>query len=115
VQAAIDDSSHGLVDYWVWSIKLAYRRHRHWLDELPAERHPAILCELNVIEQVATLGCNRVIQQAWSRGSPLQLHSWIYGIHDGLLRDLGMCCSGRDDPEALYTEALASIRERALR
>lgn len=113
VQAAIDDNSHGLVDYWVWSIKLTYKRHRHWLDHLPAERHPAILCELNVIEQVSTLSCNRVIQQAWAAGNPLQVHSWIYGIHDGLLRDLGMNCRGGDDAEMLYRQALAGIRERA--
>jgi carbonic anhydrase len=113
VQAAIDGNSHGLVDYWVWSIKLTYKRHRQWLEKLPEEQRPAVLCELNVIEQVATLGCNRVIQQAWSAGKPLQLHSWIYGIHDGLLRDLGMRCSAEDDPELRYRQALAAIRERA--
>lgn len=114
VQAAIDDSSKGLVDYWVWSIKLTYKRHRQWLDRLPAEQRPAILCELNVIEQVSTLSCNRVIQKAWSQGNPLQLHSWIYGIQDGLLRDLGMCCSAGDDPELLYKQALEGIKERAV-
>ncbi|OGT83507.1 MAG: hypothetical protein A3H91_11850 [Gammaproteobacteria bacterium RIFCSPLOWO2_02_FULL_61_13] len=113
VQAAIDDNSHGLVDYWVWSIKLTYKRHKHWLDKLPAEKRPPILCELNVIEQVSTLGCNRVIQQAWSQGNAVQLHSWIYDIHDGLLRDLGMCCGASDDPELLYKQALADIKERA--
>ncbi|MBI1732422.1 MAG: carbonate dehydratase [Gammaproteobacteria bacterium] len=113
VQAAIDDNSHGLVDYWVWSIKLTYKRHRSWLDRFAPERRPAILCELNVIEQVSTLSCNRVIQQAWSQGNPLQVHSWIYGIQDGLLRDLGMCCSAGDDPEALFREALENIKRRA--
>ena len=48
------------------------------------------LCELNVIEQVSNVCQTTIVRDAWHRGQPLTVHSWIYGLKDGLLRDLGM-------------------------
>jgi carbonic anhydrase len=48
------------------------------------------LCELNVIEQAANVCATTVVQDAWARGQALTVHSWIYGLKDGLLRDLQM-------------------------
>jgi carbonic anhydrase len=47
------------------------------------------LCELNVRQQVAALARTTVLRQAWKRGQPVDIHGWIYGLDDGLLRDLG--------------------------
>ena len=55
---------------------------------LPAHQQNR-LCELNVIEQVRHVAQTTAVQDAWSRGQPLSLHGWVYGIDDGHLRDLG--------------------------
>ena len=31
-----------------------------------------------------------VVRDAWSRNQPVAVHGWVYGLRDGLLRDLGM-------------------------
>jgi carbonic anhydrase len=48
------------------------------------------LCELNVIEQVKSVSRTTIVQNAWQRGQELVVHGWIYGLQDGLLRDLGI-------------------------
>jgi carbonic anhydrase len=66
-------------------------KHRADLDGLADERaRAARLCELNVIEQVRNVGDTTVVRDAWRRGQELAVHGWIYDIHDGLLRDLGV-------------------------
>jgi carbonic anhydrase len=112
VQAAIDDTSRGLIDYWVWPIRTMHKRHRDWLDGVDRSRLGNVLCELNVIEQVFTLSWTRVIRRWWDQGHELDIHGWIYGIEDGLLRDLGMCCTRTDDPDAIYAAAHDRLRQR---
>jgi carbonic anhydrase len=46
------------------------------------------LCELNVIEQVANVCQTSIVRDAWERGQEVAVHGWIYGLQDGLLRDL---------------------------
>jgi hypothetical protein len=31
-----------------------------------------------------------IVQDAWNRGQSLTLHGWIYGLKDGLIKDLGI-------------------------
>jgi carbonic anhydrase len=49
------------------------------------------LCELNVTEQVANVCRTTVVREAWARGQELAVHGWVYGLGDGLLRDLTGC------------------------
>ena len=51
------------------------------------------LCELNVLVQARRVCRTTIVQQAWERGRPLTVHAWVYGLTDGLLRDLGFCVS----------------------
>ena len=90
------------------------RRADRPLEQLPAHRLPDVLCELNVLEQVSTLSCNRVIQRCWSQGNELQVHGWIYDIHDGILRDLGLSLDQSDDTERVCRAALEQIKQRAM-
>ncbi len=46
------------------------------------------LCELNVIEQVANVCQTTIVRDAWDRGQELAVHGWVYGLKDGLVRDL---------------------------
>ena len=48
------------------------------------------LCELNVIEQVVNVCHTTIARDAWERGQELTVHGWIYGLQDGLLRDLNI-------------------------
>ncbi len=52
------------------------------------------LCELNVVEQVRNVARTTIVQEAWRRGQTLTVHGWIYGIKDGLLRDLDVSRAG---------------------
>ncbi len=47
-----------------------------------------ILCEMNVIEQVGNVALSTVLQDAWARGQVVAVHGWVYGLRDGLLKDL---------------------------
>jgi carbonic anhydrase len=64
------------------------------------------LCELNVIEQVVNVAQTTVVQDAWARAQRLTVHGWIYGIRDGLIRDLGMSVSQADALQACYASAI---------
>ncbi|MGE5244726.1 MAG: carbonate dehydratase [Betaproteobacteria bacterium] len=90
VLAALRDDKLGLIDNWLRHVQDVRRRHQAELDalETDAERHRR-LCELNVIEQVGNVSQTTVVRDAWARGQTLAVHGWIYGLRDGLLRDLG--------------------------
>jgi len=65
-------------------------KHEDELGELTGERRLARLCELNVAEQVASLCRTKIVEDAWGRGDDLAVHGVVYGLEDGLLRDLGL-------------------------
>jgi F420 biosynthesis protein FbiB-like protein len=91
VKAALSGQSLGLADNWLTQMQTIADKHQTRLAACDSDtaRHD-LLCELNVIEQVAHVCQSTVVQAAWRRGQPLSVHGWIYGVHDGLLRDLGI-------------------------
>ncbi|HEY3746144.1 MAG TPA: carbonate dehydratase [Gemmatimonadaceae bacterium] len=91
VLAALRDDRLGLVDNWLRHAQDVRWKHQGQLDALgtETERHMR-LCELNVIEQVVNVSQTTIVRDAWARGQSLAVHGWIYDIHDGLLRDLGI-------------------------
>ena len=95
VLAALQDSKLGLVDNWLRHVQDVRAKHRAQIDSIStkADQH-ARLCELNVIEQVANVSQTTIARDAWSRHQPLTVHGWIYGLNDGLLRDLEVTVSG---------------------
>jgi carbonic anhydrase len=108
VLAALRDDKLGLIDNWLRHVQDVRSKHRGQLDELTTEcgRHNR-LCELNVIEQVANVSQTTVVRDAWGRGQSLAVHGWIYGLRDGLLRDLGMCVTTETELPACYATACA--------
>lgn len=97
VAAALSDEPHGLIDNWLRQIKELAWRHRDELDGLEGSARVNRLCELNVQRQVINVARTTVVQEAWSREQPLSIHGWIYGIDDGLLRDLDFTLQDNDD------------------
>ncbi|HYA46549.1 MAG TPA: carbonate dehydratase [Burkholderiales bacterium] len=110
VLAALRDDRLGLIDNWLRHVQDVRSRHEGQLSRLPGERqrHDR-LCELNVIEQVVNACRTTVVREAWARGQALAVHGWIYGLGDGLLRDLGMCVASEPELSACYEAAHARV------
>jgi len=108
IGAVLRRERHGLVDNWLGHVRDVAGKHAVRLSaiEVETERH-ARLCELNVIEQVVNVSQTTVVRDAWERGYPLTLHGWIYGIHDGLLRDLRITGERADEIAVRYEACLA--------
>ncbi|MCB1856626.1 MAG: carbonate dehydratase [Gammaproteobacteria bacterium] len=91
VAAAIKNKPLGLIDNWLRHIKDVYYHYRTAFDScIDDEERVDMLCEFNVIQQVANVCHTTVVQDAWQRQQPLSIHGWIYSIRDGILRDLGV-------------------------
>ena len=67
------------------------------------------LCELNVIEQVANVCQTTIVRDAWDRGQELAVHGWVYGLKDGLVRDLGTVVTRPAEALGAYRAALAAL------
>ena len=106
VLAALNDVRIGLADNWLRQIKDVAARHRPLLNAAPERLRADLLVELNVIEQVVNVARTTVVQDAWSRGQKLSLHGWVYGLSDGLLKDLHISLDGPQDIESTYAEAV---------
>ena len=91
VLAALRDDRLGLVDNWLRHVQDVRSKHQAQLNDMTPLDRQQRLCELNVIEQVINVCKTTVARDAWARGQSLAIHSWVYDLRDGLLRDLGMC------------------------
>jgi carbonic anhydrase len=94
VQAVLRGDRLGLSDNWLRHIQDVRQKHEKTLADAGGEASDR-LCELNVIQQVANVRDTTIARDAWERGQELAVHGWIYGLHDGLLRDLNVT---RDKP-----------------
>jgi carbonic anhydrase len=88
VRAAMRGIRVGLADNWLRHVQDVRLRHRKRLEHLPEAEQEDILCEMNVIEQVGNVALSTVLQDAWARGQSVAVHGWVYGLRDGLLKDL---------------------------
>jgi carbonic anhydrase len=84
-----------------------------WVKEQQSWDAPAAaadrLCELNVIEQAVNVCQTTIARDAWERGQELAVHGWIYGLKDGLLRDLNMTVCAFQETLPVYQAALAAL------
>lgn len=112
VAAAWGTRRYGLIDNWLRPIQEVARQHCAILEAAGDE--PAILerlAELNVLSQVVNVCRTTIVQDAWARGQELAVHGWIYGLCDGILRDLGMnpaTAAGIDDEFAAALQRVAA-------
>jgi carbonic anhydrase len=90
VRAAMDNLRIGLADNWLRHIADVRLRHRRRLEYLPEAERVSVLCEMNVIEQVGNVATSTILQDAWARGQKVTVHGWVYGLQDGLVKDLGV-------------------------
>jgi carbonic anhydrase len=110
VRAAALGERHGLVDNWLRHVQDVRSKHATALARIADEtKHIDRLCELNVIEQALHVSQTTVVLDAWARGQTLSVHGWVYGIDDGLLRDLRFTVDRPGVVLARYRDAIAAI------
>jgi carbonic anhydrase len=104
VRAALSGQSLGLIDNWLRHVQDVVTRHRPHL-ECIADGPDRVdrLCELNVIDQTINAAQTTLVQAAWGRGQTLSIHGWVYGLQDGLVRQLGIDISSPADMQAAMT------------
>jgi carbonic anhydrase len=110
VRAALRCDRIGIADNWLRHIQDVSEKHKACVcgvkgDQAQTNR----LCELNVIEQVSNVCQTTIVRDAWDRGQPLTVHSWIYGLKDGLIRQLGMSVAAARDFDQQYRAAISAI------
>ncbi|MCC7300889.1 MAG: carbonate dehydratase [Verrucomicrobia bacterium] len=107
VEGAMDNRPQGLVDNWLRHIRDIYQKYETTLNGINnSKRRADKLCELNVIEQVSNVCHTTIVQEAWRRGQALAVHGWVYGLENGLLRDLHVCVRRGDELSSIYRMAI---------
>lgn len=113
VHAALARRRVGIADNWLRHVQDVHQKHERYLgDVLPNREKQDRLCELNVIEQVANICQTTIVQDAWERGQLLTIHSWIYGLQDGLLRDLGVTVNCAEELTAKLQGSFARYEDQ---
>jgi carbonic anhydrase len=93
VRASLEDATEGLARHWIEPIRRLAHRNQAMLDGLESQARVDRLAELNVIEGVARVAETPILRAARRRGQLVHIHGLVYGLRDGLLRDLGCSCT----------------------
>ncbi|MFZ9679674.1 MAG: carbonate dehydratase [Quisquiliibacterium sp.] len=112
VGAALRGDRIGLSDNWLRHVQDVRQKHDALLEATDNPLRADLLCELNVIEQSMNVCQTTIVQDAWERGQPLEVHGWVYGLSDGMLRDLHFVATSTEDSRKAYAEALGSVGGR---
>jgi len=107
VRAALRGDRIGLSDNWLRHVKDVMEKHpgRHEDNQKSCDH----LCELNVIEQVLNVCHTTIARDAWERGQELTVHGWIYGLENGLLKDLNVMVAAFDETLPVYRKAISAL------
>jgi carbonic anhydrase len=110
VSVALNGDRVGLADNWLRHVQDVHAKHHGTVAKEPDAPHRIDkLCELNVIEQVANVCQTTIVRDAWDRGQELTVHGWVYGLKDGLVRDLGTSASSASEAPSAYHTALKGL------
>jgi len=121
VNAAMSNTYHGFVDNWLCNIKNVYHKNSEELDAIKNQTDRSNrLTELNVIEQVRNVAKTTIVQQAWATRE-LHLHGWVYGLDNGLVKDLSVIHNNSEDIDHIYrfnmngSKQMAPVKEAAIK
>ena len=110
VKAALQGDRIGLSDNWLRHIQDVRQKNQKSLAQTGGGvKELDRLCEVNVIEQVANVCQTTIACDAWARGQELAVHGWIYGLHDGRLRDLNCTVSNGEEAQRVYDAAMSGL------
>jgi carbonic anhydrase len=105
VLAATRGTRIGLADNWLRHVQDVRLRHRQRLNHLPQQQLEDAMCEMNVIEQVGNVALSNVMQDAWSRGQKVAVHGWVYGLNDGIVKDMDVTMTGSHEVVDVFRRA----------
>lgn len=110
VRAALLKNRFGLIDNWLRHIQDVHHKNKAIVESAgDINQQSDRLCELNVIEQTLHVCETTIIQDAWARGQSLDVHGWIYGLKDGLIRDLKITMDSSHNITEIYQRAIAEL------
>lgn len=111
VNAALHRDRIGLADNWLQHVQDVRHKHERKLECVSGDGSARCdrLCELNVIEQTRNVCRTTIVRDAWLRGQELAVHGWIYGLKDGLVRDLKCTATSPETAKAAYQAALDGL------
>ncbi len=111
VLAALRRDRLGLSDNWLRHVEDVRTKHQFFLNSATEHTHAGNrLCELNVIEQVMNVCQTTIARDAWERGQELTVNGWIYGLQDGILRDLNVTVTNFEETATVYRDAVAGLQ-----
>ena len=87
VLATLENNASGVVDQWLYELKVVKIAHADHLAELSTQDKAARLSELNVLKQTENLKKVTYVNDAMETPQ-LTIHSWIYDLNTGLLKNL---------------------------
>lgn len=88
VKAALSPQNFNLLNKWLYFIKDTYAKHTNVLDALPEEEKLRRMVEINVQEQVHSIGCTAILQRAWKNGQDITIHGWVFDLETGLIKTI---------------------------
>ncbi|OZV71002.1 carbonate dehydratase [Winogradskyella aurantia] len=104
VEAAMQNKSLGLINKWIRNIKEVYNEHKTELKNIEDyQKRFDRLVELNVIAQVYDLAKTSIVQQSWKDNTGLQIHGWVYGLDDGVIKDLKVSMDSAAHLDDIFT------------
>jgi len=109
VAAALRRERFGLSDNWLRHVQDVQLKHEKFLSSANDWEASNRLCELNVLEQVVNVCHTTIARDAWERDQELAVHGWIYGLQDGLLRDLHITVSAFHEIATAYRSAVSAL------
>ena len=110
VRAGLHGDRLGLSDNWLRHLQDVRQKHDRLVARAGNDAEACnLLCELNVIEQVANVCQTTIARDAWERGQDLAIHGWVYGLSDGFLRDLHVTVSSFEGALTAYDAAVAAF------
>ncbi|MBN8442126.1 MAG: carbonate dehydratase [Thauera sp.] len=106
VKAALNDNRTGLTDNWLRHVQDVRDRHEA---KLAGIDDPALrvnrLCEFNAMQQVVNVCQTSILREAWARGQQVTVHGWCYSLENGLVNDLEVSASSREEALDRYRDA----------
>lgn len=102
--AATKTDFRPVLNMWLRNIKDVIRHHQQELDRIADEELKVDrLVELNVQEQVYNLAKTTIIQRCWKKEQRPDLHGWVYGLKDGIIKPVfEMKAGSQVDPTYQY-------------
>lgn len=117
--AALSSQSHGLIDNWLRHIQDVAHKHQDLLlqqqinqenKEQSEIQKQAMMCELNVIEQVVNVAKTTIVQDAWKRDQPVIIHAVVYALNNGLLQQIASGIECVADIDLFYKQAIDQVK-----